>query len=161
MHPLIQGVLAALKQKLIDGRTLCMRLSNSPNDPLSGAILDLGRIVKTIIVLRWMRDEDFRRSLHAQLNKGEARHELARNVNFASGAGFRTAAPIELMNRTSALALICNIIVAWNTKNLGQLFRSTDNDSHWKDIRLSSISPLLYGHIIRTGTYTFQQEGEK
>ena len=156
---LSQRVVSAMKQKLVDGRTVCMRLANSSGDPLANALLDAGRIIKSTFLLRWMRDPDFRRPLNAQLNKGEARQDLARSTNFASGAGLRSADPIDLMHRTSVLALACNIIVAWNTHSIGVLLdQMKDEDIIQKDLNLSSVSPLMHEHIIRTGTYRFRQQ---
>ncbi len=156
---LAQRVISALKQKLVDGRTICMRLTNSSSDPLANALLDAGRIIKSTFLLRWMRDPDFRRPLNAQLNKGEARQDLARSINFASGSGLRSADPTDLMNRTSVLALACNIIVAWNTRRVGDLLADMKVEKSLSaDIDLSSISPLMHEHIIRTGTYRFRQQ---
>jgi TnpA family transposase len=136
-----------------------MRLTNSSSDPLASALLDAGRIIKSTFLLRWMRDPDFRRPLNAQLNKCEARQDLTRNINFASGSGLRSADPTDLMNRTSVLALACNIIVALNTSRVGDLLADMKVEKSLSaDIDLSSISPLMHEHIIRTGTYRFRQK---
>jgi TnpA family transposase len=155
----VQRIVSALKQGLIDGQTVTMRLANASGDPVANALLDLGRLVKTTFLLRWMRDQAFRQSLQAQLNKGESRHFLARSVNFASGTGYRSADPLDLMHRTSILSLVCNIIVTWNTIAIGNLITSMkSSEAIDNDLDISSITPLICGHIARTGTYRFKQE---
>ena len=155
----VQRIVSALKRGLIDGQTVTMRLANASGDPVANALLDLGRLAKTTFLLRWMRDKEFRQSLHAQLNKGESRHFLARSVNFASGTGYRSADPLDLMHRTSILSLMCNIIVTWNTIAIGNLINSMKSSAAIEnDLDISSISPLICGHIARTGTYRFKQE---
>lgn len=155
----IQKIVSALKQRLIDGQNVCMRLANASGDPVANVLLDLGRLVKTAFLFKWYRDSAFRRMLHAQLNKGEARHTLARSVNFASGTGFRSSDPISLMHRTSVLALMCNLIVTWNTTEIGKLIASLrQHGTIQEGLNVSSVSPLACAHIIKTGTYHFNQE---
>ena len=48
--------------------------------PLAQAIAEIGRIDKTIHTLNFIDDEDRRRSTLQQLNLGEGRHSLARDV---------------------------------------------------------------------------------
>jgi TnpA family transposase len=43
-----------------------------------------GRVVKTIYILRYIHEEDLRRRVQLQLNRGESRHALARWLFFAS-----------------------------------------------------------------------------
>jgi hypothetical protein len=46
--------------------------------PLARALEELGRIIKTLYMLRYIDDEAYRRRILTQLNRGEGRHELAR-----------------------------------------------------------------------------------
>lgn len=47
---------------------------------LAQALAEFGRIDKTLHILNYIDDEDKRRSILVQLNRGESRHNLARNV---------------------------------------------------------------------------------
>jgi len=53
---------------------------------LGRAIGELGRIPKTLHMLRFIDDENYRRRILTQLNRGEGRHRLARAVFHASAA---------------------------------------------------------------------------
>ena len=48
--------------------------------PLARALEELGRIIKTLYMLRYIDDEAYRRRILTQLNRGEGRHELARII---------------------------------------------------------------------------------
>src|SRR5207237_5220627 len=47
---------------------------------LAQAIIDLGRINKTIYLLNYIDDEDYRRRILIQLNRGGGRHKVARYI---------------------------------------------------------------------------------
>jgi TnpA family transposase len=59
-----------------------MRMLQSNNNPtrLTRGLMELGRIIKTIHLLKFFDDEGYRRRILVQLNRGEARHMLARAV---------------------------------------------------------------------------------
>jgi|SRR5262245_27040340 len=94
--------------------------------------------------------------IQLQLNRGEARHEVARWLFFANRGEFRTGDYEEIMNKASCLSLLSNAVVVWNTlameKIVAQL-RATGHDI--LDAHLARVSPLLHQHIIPNGTYHF------
>lgn len=47
---------------------------------LARALQELGRLVKTLYLLRFIDDEAYRRRILVQLNRGEGRHQLARVI---------------------------------------------------------------------------------
>ena len=47
---------------------------------LARGLEELGRLVKTLYLLRYIDDEAYRRRILVQLNRGEGRHQLARTV---------------------------------------------------------------------------------
>jgi TnpA family transposase len=44
---------------------------------LARVLQELGRLVKTLYLLRFVDDESYRRRILVQLNRGEGRHQLA------------------------------------------------------------------------------------
>jgi TnpA family transposase len=59
--------------------------------------------------------------VHLQLNRG---HELARRLFFANQGVFRTGDYEEIMNKASALALLSNAVLVWNTVRIGEIVAS-------------------------------------
>ena len=53
------------------------------------ALAEIGRIYKTIHVLRTLDNEEYRRRMGQELNKGEASHELSRFLCFGKEGALR------------------------------------------------------------------------
>ena len=86
-------VAASLRNRVVPAHIVLQRLSSaSPSDRVAKALTALGRIVKTIFILRYIHNDKIRRRVQLQLNRGEARHELARWLFFANRGEFRTGA---------------------------------------------------------------------
>lgn len=82
---------------------------------LGQAIAHYGRIFKTIHILRLADDEPYRREGKGQENLVEGRHDLARRI-FHGKKGEITRAYYEGMeDQLSALGLVLNCVVLWNT----------------------------------------------
>lgn len=47
---------------------------------LAQAIMEVGRVNKTLYLLYYIDDEDYRRRILAQLNRGESRHTVAKAI---------------------------------------------------------------------------------
>jgi TnpA family transposase len=101
--PLVR-VAASLRNRVVPAHVVLQRLSSaSPSDRVAKALTTLGRVVKTIFILRYLHQEELRRRVQLQLNRGEARHELARGLFFANRGEFRTGDYEEMMNKASCL----------------------------------------------------------
>jgi TnpA family transposase len=150
-------VAASLRNRVASAHVVLQRLANaSPADRVAKALTTLGRIVKTIYILRYVHEEDLRRRVQLQLNRGESRHALARWRFFANRGEFRSGDYEEIMNKASCLSLLSNAVLVWNTmaimKIITQLRAAGENIV---DEDLARISPLMYQHVIPNGTYHF------
>ncbi len=61
----------------------------------------------------------FARGVQLQLNRGESRHNLARRLFFANRGAFRSGDYAEIMNKVSALSVLSNAVLVWNTVRIG------------------------------------------
>jgi TnpA family transposase len=148
-------VALSLKQRTAPAHVVVQRLTNSyPSDRLSKAFTNLGRIIKTQYILRYLTDPDLRRAVQSQLNKGEYRHRLPRRVFFADQGAFTTGDYEEIMNKASCLSLVCNAILYWNTIKINDIVESLrQQGEEIDDETLSHISLLPFRHVIPNGTY--------
>jgi TnpA family transposase len=148
-------VALSLKQRTAPAHVVVQRLTNSyPSDRLSKAFTNLGRIIKTQYILRYLTDPDLRRAVQSQLNKGEYRHRLPRRIFFADQGAFTTGDYEEIMNKASCLSLVCNAILYWNTVKIHDIVESLRQQGEdIDDETLSHISLLPYRHVIPNGTY--------
>lgn len=82
---------------------------------LAQAIAEIGRIDKTLHVLRYLDDESLRRGTLVQLNRGEGRHGLSRVVFHGKRGELRQHYREGQEDQLGALGLVVNMIVLWNT----------------------------------------------
>jgi TnpA family transposase len=150
-------VAVSLKSRVASPEVVVERLASAvPADRLAKALTAYGRIVKTIYILRYIQDEKLRRVVQLQLNRGEARHSLARWLFFANQGEFRDADLNEIMNKTSCLSLLCNATVVWNTVRMQKIVEQLRNSGQSvRDEDLARIWPLLHEHILPNGIYDF------
>ncbi len=145
----------SLKQRTAPAHVVVQRLTNSfPSDRLSKAFTNLGRIIKTQCILRYLTHLELRQTVQLQLNKGEYRHRLPRRMFFADQGEFTTGDYEEIMNKASCLSLVSNAVLYWNTLKIDEIVDSLK--SQGKEINkedLAHISLLPFRHVIPNGTY--------
>jgi TnpA family transposase len=151
-------LVSSLRSRTAPAHVVLERLAAS-SDRLAKALSMLGRVVKSAYILRYAHDAALRDRIQLQLNRGESRHALARRVFFANQGAFRVGDYEEIMNKVSALALLSNAALAWNTVRIGEIVASLER-SGGQPVRredLARISPLANAHIIPSGTYHFRR----
>ena len=148
-------ITASLKNKLCPAHEVIRRLSKgSPSDKLSKAFTQLGRLLKTEYILRYITDSELRDKVQRQLNKGEHRHGLSRWIFFANQGKFQVGDYEEIMNKVSCLSLVSNAVLYWNTIKITNVVEQLRANSEMiSDEDLSHISLLAYRHVVPMGTY--------
>lgn len=123
---------------------------------LAQAIIEAGRINKTLYLLNYVDDEDYRRRILTQLNRGESRHAVARAICHGQRGEIRKRYREGQEDQLGALGLVTNAVVLWNTiymqaalehlKNQGIEVREEDE---------AKLSPLGHKHVNMLGHYSF------
>ena len=154
-------VAASLKNRIIDASVVMKRLiAGGSSNRLAKALVQLGRLVKSVYVLRFIDDEELRRLVRRQLNRGESRHDLARKVFYADQGMFRKGDYAQMMNKASCLSLLSNAILTYNTERIGQVLRLAGEQNRvFTPEAISHVSPLMRRHVIVNGTYDFTLRG--
>jgi len=128
---------------------------------LGKAIAEIGKVAKTLYLLRYMDDPEYRRRIQTQLNRGESRHRLARAVCYGRRGELFQKYQRGLEDQLGALGLVVNAIVLWNTRYgeaiLGYLRGLGENPL---DEDIARLSPLKYAHINVLGRYHFEMSPE-
>jgi TnpA family transposase len=123
---------------------------------LAQALAEFGRIEKTLHVLTYIDDETKRRNTLLQLNRGEARHSLARLVFYAKRGELRQRYREGQEDQLSALGLVVNAIVLWNTIYMNAALSKLRQDGYpVVEDEVSRLSPLISEHINILGRYSF------
>ncbi|MHB1304568.1 MAG: Tn3 family transposase [Acidiphilium sp.] len=123
---------------------------------LARALGELGRLVKTLYLLRFIDDEAYRRRILVQLNRGEGRHQLARIVFHGKRGELRQRYREGQEDQLSALGLVVNVIVLWNTIYMDAALNQLRAEGYdVRDEDLARLSPLGFDHINMLGRYAF------
>lgn len=126
---------------------------------LAKAIIEVGRINKTLYLLNYIDDEDYRRRILTQLNRTEGRHSVARIICHGQRGEIRKRYREGQEDQLGALGLVTNAVILWNTiymqKALDYL-RQEGLEINPEDE--SRLSPLSYRHINVLGNYSFRLE---
>lgn len=152
----IVRIVASLKNGLAPAHVIIQKLANR-TDNVSKAIRALGRIIKSIYILRYIADKDLRYTVHLHLNHGESRHQLAKKLFFLNRGAFKTSDYEEIMNKASCLSLVSNAVLVWNTHHMQRIvdeFRAEGHDIPSE--HLQKISALMFKHLQIYGTYHFE-----
>jgi TnpA family transposase len=150
-------VAGSLKLGTIRASELMKSLLRSKNpSTLARAIGDVGRISKTIYLLNYYDSELYRRRILTQLNRGEGRHMVAREICHGRRGEIRKRYREGQEDQLGALGLVLNVVVLWQTlymdAALTQL-RSEGVEINPEDaVRLS---PLRHNNINFLGRYSF------
>ncbi len=123
---------------------------------LARAIGEVGRIAKTLYLLGYIDDENYRRRILTQLNRGEGRHAVARVIFHGQRGELRQRYREGQEDQLGALGLVLNAVILWNTTYMQDALE--DVRGAGKDVLDSDVvrlSPLVSQHINFSGTYHF------
>jgi TnpA family transposase/DNA-binding MarR family transcriptional regulator len=153
-------LVASLKTRIVSPSLMLQRLgSYARQNSMHQALAEIGRVEKTIHILRTLDSEDYRRRMGRELNKGESSHDLSRFLCFGKEGALRGREFEDQLHTFSCLALLHNAVVAWNTLQIGsivdQLRREGENV---EEADLALTSPLLRRHLNPFGRYHFDLE---
>jgi len=150
-------VAGSLKMGTVQASELIRSLlkSDKPSN-LAKAIIDAGRINKTLYLLNYINDEDYRRRILTQLNRGEGRHKVARAICHGQRGEIRKRYREGQEDQLGTLGLVTNAVVLWNTIYMEAAIEHLKNQSfEVNDEDLIRLSPLITSHINMLGHYSF------
>jgi TnpA family transposase len=147
-------VAGSLHQGTVSASEL-MRSIKRPST-LARAIGALGRLPKTLYMLAYIDDENYRRRILTQLNRGESRHSVARAVFHGQRGELRQRYREGQEDQLGALGLVVNAIVLWNTCYMeAALQKLRAEGMHVASADVVRLSPLVHSHINFQGRYSF------
>lgn len=110
----ILRVAGSLKVGTVHASTLIRALQRDGRPTtLARAIAELGRLAKTLFLLNYIDDEHYRRRIQIQLNRGEGRHGVARNLFHGQRGELRQRYRQGQEDQLGALGLVVNIVALW------------------------------------------------
>lgn len=147
----------SLKLGLVQAAGLIRTLQTSDRPTrLARALEELGRIIKTLYMLRYIDDAAYRRRILTQLNRGEGRHELARTIFHGKRGELRQRYREGQEDQLGALGLVVNAVILWNTIYMDAALAELRAESFdVRDEDVARLSPLSHGHLNVLGRYAF------
>jgi TnpA family transposase len=126
---------------------------------LTRALQEYGRLVKTLFILRYLQSEDYRRRIHAQLNKGESLHALRDFLFVADKGVIRRKQEEAQTNQAMCLNLVTNAVVVWNTVYMQAVLDQLRTEGiPVQEEDLVHLSPARFEHVNPYGKYVFPIE---
>src|SRR3546814_8520506 len=135
--------------------SILRKLASYPRqNDLASALLEVGRIERTLFIIEWILDVGMQRRAQVGLNKGESHHALKNALRIGRQGEIRDRTTEGQHYRIAGLNLLTAIIVYWNTLHLGHAVEARHREGlDTPDHLLAHISPLGWAHILLTGEY--------
>ena len=150
-------IAGSLKLGIVQASELIRSLLKSDRPSrLAQAIIEAGRINKTLYLLNYVDDEDYRRRILTQLNRGESRHAVARAICHGQRGEIKKRYREGQEDQLGALGLVTNALVLWNTLYMQAALdhlRQQGEEVKAKDE--ARLSPLSHKHVNMLGHYSF------
>jgi len=153
--------IATIKLRAATASQLFKRLNSySKKYPLYEALEEFGKITRTIFILRFIDDVEFRQIIMRMTNKIESAHRFSKAVAFGNNQEFMQGTKEEQNIAQGCRRLIENAIICWNYLYLSQKIvdeKSKDRRQELVDsIRNGSI--VSWQHLNLHGEYDFSEE---
>jgi TnpA family transposase len=143
----------SIRAGTVTASAMLKKLSAYPRqNGLAVALRELGRLDRSLYMLRWLLDPDLRRRAQAGLNKGEARNALARAVFFCQLGELRDRTFENQVYRASGLNLVVAAVILWNTRYL----QLAAEDLGIGADTMKHVAPLGWEHLSFTGDYAWE-----
>ncbi len=154
----ILRVILTIKLRRTTASRILKRLSSySKQHPLYKALKQVGRIYKTIFILKYLDDINLRQSTEKALNRIEQSHQFAKAIFFGNNQELKQASQEEQEISIGARHLIQNAVVLWNYLKISDVLLNSESNERFQEILsvVKSGSIMTWQHINIHGEYDF------
>ena len=153
--------IATIRLKVTTASQLFKRLNSySKQHPLYRALKEFGKIPKTLFILKYGDDLEFRQAIEKQLNKVEGSNKFSKAVSFGHSQEFIQSEKEDQEIAEACRRLIKNSIVCWNYLYLSRQLASEKNEERRAQL-LEAIrhgSAATWAHFNLHGEFDFSDE---
>jgi TnpA family transposase len=153
---LMQVVLSIKAGKVLPSTLLRKLGNNSRKNRLYRAFRELGHVIRTVFLLKYISDIELREQIGATTNKIEAYNGFSKWSFFGGEGVIAENDPEEQEKRIKYKDLVANIIIFQNVVDMTRVIRDLQCEGY--EISrddLAALSPYLTRHIKRFGDYYF------
>ena len=156
----LMRVVLSIKEGRVLPSTLLRRLGNySRKNRLYRAFREVGRVIRTAFLLRYLSNQNLRRQITAATNKAESYNNFSDWLFFGGEGLLAENDPDEQEKRMKFKELLANSLILQNAADMTEVLHILAREGH--EIRrehLAQLSPYLTGHIKRFGDYVVDLE---
>lgn len=146
---------ATIRLKVTTASQLFRRLNSySKQHPLYKALKEFGKIPKTLFILKYVDDPEFRQSIEKQLNKVEGSHKLSKAISIGNDHAFLQGEKEDQDIAEGCRRLIKNAVICWNYTYLHREINSENNEERKKEL----IDGIRNGSVMRWSHFNFNGE---
>ncbi|WP_331743559.1 Tn3 family transposase (plasmid) [Streptomyces sp. NBC_00873] len=157
----LMRVAVSVREGAISSSTLLKRLrSGSKKNATYAAFREVGRVIRTVQLLRYITDAPLRRRVTAATNKVESFNRFSQWIGFGNRGVIADNDPVEQEKAMKFNALLTNAVIFHNALDIAEIVRQLLEEG-WKidPEDLAHISPYLTEHINRFGEYSTHELG--
>jgi len=140
---MMQVVLSIQAGKILPSTLLRKLGSHSRQNRLNRAFRELGRVVRTLFLLRYISEADLRRSIRTETTKVESYNDFLDWVGFG-GPVLKSDDPVEQEKQVKYMDLVANVIMLHNVHDLTGILADMEAEG-WRLTRelLAGLSPYI------------------
>ncbi|WP_156495116.1 Tn3 family transposase, partial [Oleiphilus sp. HI0128] len=145
----------ALKQGNADPESILRRFTrNNVQHPTYKALAELGRVIKTIFLCRYIGSEELRREIHEGLNVVENWNSANSFIFYGKSGEIATNSTKDQEISILSLHLLQSCLVYVNTLMIEDVLSDNAIRSKLIPEDYRALSPLIYSHINPYGLFT-------
>lgn len=155
-------VAISIKVGKIAPSTILRRLGTaSRKNKLYYAFRELGRVIRTIFLLKYIHDVELRKTINAATNKSEAFNDFVQWLFFGGDGIIAENIRHEQRKVIKYNHLVANMVILHNVHQMTRILKNLQNDGHILNEQiLSGLAPYRRQHINRFGEYTLDLDRE-
>lgn len=158
----LMQVAISIQQGHVMPSMLLRKLRHDSNkNRLYRAFREVGRVIRTIFLLRYVANPDLRRQVGTVTNQMEAFNGFSKWLFFGDDGKIKHNDPVEQEKRIKYNDLISNLVMLHNVIDMTKLLQQLKQEGYAVNSKtLARISPYLTEHIQRFGEYVIDMEQE-
>jgi len=144
---------SALPSGIADAEAILRRFTRNAGHATYKAMAELGRVMKTIFLCRYLHQESLRREIHEGLNVIENWNSANSFIFYGRQGDFATNRRDEQEVAMLAMHVIQNSLVYVNTLMIQDVFAEPVWLARMTTMDLRALTPLIYQHVNPYGTF--------
>jgi len=154
-YPDMMRVAVSIQAGKMTPSTILRRLgSESVKNKLYFAFRELGRVIRTLFLLKYLNEPDLRRTIHAATNKSEQFNDFAQWLMFGGDGTIAENVRHEQRKVIKYNQLVANMVILYNVQWMSRKLKELQEAGHPVDAEvLGALSPYRREHINRLGDY--------